>query len=287
MQHVPFLRTALLAAALLLPSTLAAQDWGQPWADPDDRPGRVDLSASIGILAPSDWSDLVLLGSISSTSGLLEQVLVRDLRVEPDRELGAAVTYWRGRYGFRVQGGYSSSAVLIGGPIPEIDGLSDQSLSVGVDTWLYDIRGAIGLLEYEPAMWVWPYGFFGFGGITYDLERRIGPPLLTFVEGGRTDPADAVVNRDRGRAFLLAVDELGLETVFAFNFGVGTDFRIPIGPGGIGIRLEVSDHIASSPVGLRVGELRRSGALASDTGITFGVVHHLRAAAGVMVQVGR
>jgi hypothetical protein len=289
MQHPPFLRTALLGASLLLlPSAVAAQEWGQPWADPYDRPGRVDLSASIGFLAPSDWSDLVLLGSISSTSGVVEQVLVRDLHVEPDRELGAAVTYWRGRYGFRVQGGFSSSSVLIGGPVPDIDEPAGQSLSVGVDTWLYDIRGTIGFMEYEPETWVWPYGFFGVGGITYDLEQRIGPPLLTFIEGGRPGPGpDVVISHDRGREFLLAVDELGLETVFAFNVGVGTDFRIPVGPGGIGIRLELSDHIASSPVGLRIGDLRRSGALASDTGVTFGVVHHLRAAAGIVVQVGR
>ncbi len=289
--HSPFpkiVRLAAVVAGVLLPSALAAQDWGQPWADPQDRPPRVDVSASVGLLMPTDWSDLVLLGSISSASGIIEQVLVRDLSVEPDQEVGGAVTYWRGKYGVRVQMGYSSSSILIGGPLVVLDGSSGpgQSLSVGVDTWTYDIRGAIGFLEYDPSLWVWPYGFFGFGGITYDLEQRIGPPLLTFIEGGRTDP-DVVVAKNGGSEFLLAVDELALETVFAFNFGVGTDFRIPLGPGGIGIRLEVSDHIGSSPVGLRIGDIRRSGALATDTGVSFGMVHHLRATAGVVVQVGR
>ena len=281
-----------VAALVLLPSALTAQDWGQPWADPQDRPPRVDVSATIGFLAPTDWSDLVLLGSVSSTSGVVEQVLVRDLQVDPDKELGAAVTYWRGRYGFRVQGGYSSSSVIIGGPLagPDAAPGGDGLLSVDVDTWLYDIRGTIGFLEYAPTRWVWPYAFFGFGGITYDLERRISPPLLTFIEGGRAggDAApDVVVVEDGGREFLLAVDELALETVFALNFGVGTDFRIPLGPGGLGLRLELSDHVASSPVGLRIEEIRRSGTLSSDTGVRFGLVHHLRAAAGIVVQVGR
>jgi hypothetical protein len=294
--HAPFLKVVrlgpiVIALLLLLPASLAAQGWDQPWADPQDRPPRVDVSASIGFLAPTDWSDLVLLGSISSTSGVVEQVLVRDLQVDPDQEVGAAVTYWRGKYGFRVQAGYSSSSVIIGGPLSGIDPAltGDGLLSVGVDTWLYDIRGTIGFLEYEPQRWVWPYGFFGFGGITYDLERRISPPLLTFIEGGRNGTADSdlVIVGDRGREFLLAVDELALETVFAVNFGVGTDFRIPLGPGGIGVRLELSDHVASSPVGLRIEDLRRSGTLASDTGVRFGLVHHLRAAAGIVVQVGR
>jgi hypothetical protein len=49
-----------------------------------DRPPRVDLSASTGLLMPTDWSDLVLLGSLCSASG----VLVRDLQVEPRTVFG-------------------------------------------------------------------------------------------------------------------------------------------------------------------------------------------------------
>jgi hypothetical protein len=286
-----FVALALAVGLAVLPSRVHAQEWGQPWADPDDRPARVDLSASVGFLAPTDWSDLVLLGSISSSSGVLEQVLVRDIRVDPDKEFDAAVTYWRGRYGFRVQGGFSSSAVVIGGPPGELQnpGGADDLLAIDVDTWMYDVRGAIGFMDYEPRRWVWPYAFFGFGGITYDLAQRVTPPLLTFIERSRTRPdgrRDIVVDDD-GREFLLAVDELALETVFAVNVGVGTDVRIPVGPGGIGVRFEISDHLARSPVGLRIGELRRSAQLESDTGVEFGLVHHFRAAAGIVVQLGR
>lgn len=279
----------LLAVVVLLPSPVAAQDWSQPWADPQDRPPRVDLSASIGFLAPTDWSDLVLLGSLSSTSGVLEQVLVRDLRVRADKEFGAAVTYWRGRYGFRVQGAFSSSSVAIGGPLPSSGASLDEGVSVDVDTWLYDVGGAIGFVEYAPDLWVWPYAFVGVGGVTYDLARRVSPPLLTFIERSRPggDGRDIVIVRDDSREFVLAVDELDTETAFAFNFGVGTDFRIPLGPAGIGMRLEISDHVTTSPVGLRIGELRRAQALASDTGVEFGPVHHFRASAGLVLQFGR
>jgi opacity protein-like surface antigen len=275
----PRFLSLLVGCALLSATPASAQDWSQPWADPQDRPPRVDVSASIGFLAPTDWSDLVLLGSISSSSGILEQVLVGDLRVEPDREFGGAVHYWRGRYGFRVEGGFSSSSVR-----------GDERLSVDVDTWLYNFGGAIGFLEYAPDRWVWPYAFVGVGGVTYDLARRIAPPLTTFIE--RSPPRadgrrDLVIVDDDSSEFLLAVDELDTETVFALNFGVGTDFRIPLGPAGVGLRLELADHVTSSPVGLRVGELRRSGALTSDTGVEFGPVHHFRASAGFVLQFGR
>jgi opacity protein-like surface antigen len=275
----PRFLSLLVGCALLSATPASAQDWSQPWADPQDRPPRVDVSASIGFLAPTDWSDLVLLGSISSSSGILEQVLVGDLRVEPDREFGGAVHYWRGRYGFRVEGGFSSSSVR-----------GDERLSVDVDTWLYNFGGAIGFLEYAPDRWVWPYAFVGVGGVTYDLARRIAPPLTTFIE--RSPPRadgrrDLVIVDDDSSEFLLAVDELDTETVFALNFGVGTDLRIPLGPAGVGLRLELADHVTSSPVGLRVGELRRSGALTSDTGVEFGPVHHFRASAGFVLQFGR
>jgi hypothetical protein len=291
-----------LLLTLALPASPArAQDWSQPWADPQDRPPRVDISASAGFVMPTSWSDLVLLGSISPVSGVVEQVLTREMRVEPDNELSGAATYWRGRYGFRTHAGFSRSSLSIGGspgvgaPAALTSASSIAALanagtsSVGVDTWMYDVGGAIGFLDYAPTRWVWPYGFIGLGGITYDLKQRVAPPL-TIVEGGAAGPlagADTVIVADRSRPFLLAVDELGMESVFALNFGVGTDFRIPIGPAGVGLRLEVSDHLAPSPVGLRIRELSRHGAFASDSGIAFRGVHHLSATVGVMVRIGR
>jgi hypothetical protein len=265
----------VVGAALLLPAAAAAQDWSQPWADDQDRPPRVDVSGSIGFLAPTDWSDLVLLGSISSATGVLEQLLVRDLRVEADEDLGGTVTYWRGRYGFRVEGRFSSSSVRSG-----------ERTTVDANTWLYNVGGAIGFLEYSPELWVWPYGFVGLGGVTYDLDHRISPPLSIIQRGPASRP-DILIVEDDSTEFLLAIDELDTESVFALNFGIGTDFRIPVGPGGVGLRLELADHMSTSPVGVRIGELRRVGALTADTGVEFGPVHHFRASVGVVLQFGK
>ena len=286
-----------LVLAFALPAAPArSQDWSQPWADPQDRPPRVDISASAGFVMPTSWSNLVLLGSLSPVSGVVEQVLTRDMRVEPESEFSGAATYWRDRYGFRTHAGFSRSSLTIGGlpasgsPLSLLSTPSGSGTSsVGVDTWLYDVGGAIGFLDYAPSRWVWPYGFLGFGGITYNLKQSVAPPL-TIVEGGATAlaaQADTVVVTDRSRPFLLAVDELRRETVFAVHFGVGTDFRIPAGPAGVGLRLEVSDHLAPSPVGLRIRELSRYGALTSDGGIALRTVHHLSATVGLMVRFGR
>jgi hypothetical protein len=279
------IRFALAVALAVTPVAANAQEWDEPWSDPRDRPPRVDVSVSAGWMMPTDWSDLVVLGSISSQSGALEQVLVRDLRVEPDVVFGGSVTYWRDRYGFRVQGGFSQSSLTIGGAFDT----PDETNAADVNTWLYDVRGAIGLVEYSPTRKAWPYVFLGFGGITYDLDRTITPPLLTFIERGRTQTRTGgiVITDDDGREFLVAIDELGLETVFALNFGVGADFRIPAGGGAIGIRLELSDHVAPTPLDIRFRELGGRGSIVGDDPIDFGRVHHLRAAAGLVIQIGK
>ena len=281
----PWLRVlALLIALAVWPtSTIEAQDWNQPWFDPMDRPPRVDLSAIGGFLVPTDWSDLVLLGSISSATGVFEQVLVRDVRAEPGASWGGAVTYWRGNYGVRAQGEFSRSSLRIGSAALAPPG---QPLSITMNTWLYDVRGIVGLGDYRPTRVAWPYAFVGVGGITYDLADTVSPPLLTFIEGGRRigENGDIVI-LDGGREFLLAIDELGLETVPSLNFGVGTDLRIPLGPGAVALRLEVSDHVARSPVQIEIRELSSFGVDARP--LRFGFVHHLRAAAGLVVQVGR
>jgi hypothetical protein len=281
--------SCLLVLALLSPVTATAQNWNEPWADPYDRPPRVDVSGSAGFLVPTDWSDLVLLGSISSVSGVLEQVLVRDVRVEPSTVYDGYATYWRGNYGFRVHGGFSSGSLVIGDtPI-----FGDERTTVDVETWMYDVRGAIGLIDYKPSRWVWPYAFVGFGGITYNLSRTVSPPLLTFIErapprrNGRNERGDIIVAEDDGNQFVLAVDELGLETVFAVNFGVGTDFRVPLGPVGLGLRFEVSDHVSPSPLRLSILQTGPGGGFSSQTDVGFGFVHHLRASAGLVIYLGR
>jgi len=286
----PIWLPSCVALVLLSPLPATAQNWNEPWADSYDRPARVDVSGSAGRLVPTDWSDLVLLGSISSVSGILEQVLVRDIRVEPATVYDGNVTYWRGRYGFRVHGGYSKGSLVIGGTPDTLQSRTGDERPTNVKTYIYDLRGAIGLIDYKPRRWVWPYVFVGLGGITYDLSRTITPPLLTFV--GRTPEfrnarGDIVVREDNGSQFVLAVDELGLETVLAVNFGAGTDLRIPLGPVSVGLRAEVSDHVSPSPLKLSILHMSSFGGLTSQTDVRFGYVHHLRAAAGLVIYLGR
>jgi hypothetical protein len=275
-----------LVITLTIPASLSAQDWSQPWADPEDRPPRVDFSASGGFLMPTRWSDLVLLGSLSPGVGVLEQVLTRDVHVKPDTEFTAAATYWRSRYGLRVHGGFSRSSVSIGAA-PVASAIGGDAASVGIDTWLYDLGAAIGFLEYEPRRSVWPYGFFGVGGITYDLKQTIAPPL-TFVDRAPSAPAgNTIIVASDGRQFLLTTNALRTDTVLAFNVGLGTDFRIPLKGGGVALRVEAADHIAASPIAFRIEELSPFGAVPSDAGARYRLVHHLSATAGFVVQIGR
>ncbi len=289
--HLAWL-AALVTLVLLPASPLMAQDHSGDWTDSDEGAARVDFSASAGSMMPSRWSDLVLLGSISSASGVLEQVLTPDLRVEPNDDFTAAVTYWRGRYGFRTQGGFSRSSLRIGAtPI----GASPSSTlpggvtSVGLNTYFYDVRGAIGFLDYSPRRWVWPYGFVGLGGITYKLKNPVMPPL-TFV-GSAPIPADAngntIIVAGNGRQFVLGIDELSTETVFAVNFGIGTEFRIPVGPAGIGVKVEVADQVSPSPLRIRLNSLSALGSVTPDSNVGLPLVHQLSATAGLVVRIGR
>jgi hypothetical protein len=273
----------LAFALALLPAPALGQDWSQPWADSEDRPPHVDLSLSAGILSLTRWSDLVLLGSISPTSGVLEQIVAQDLHVKPATELTAAATYWRGRYGLRGQAGFSHSSLRIGNTTGEVT-------SVGMDTWLYDLRGVVGFDDYRPSRLIWPYGFIGFGGVTYNLKKSVIPSLTFIDQGpGRRDASGqtVIIIAGDGRQFLITTNALSTETVFAVNFGAGTDFRLPLGPGGVALRLEASDHVAPSPLALRIQELSPVGALASDTGLRYRLVHHLSATVGLVVQIRR
>lgn len=267
----------------------SAQTWDQPWSDPRDRPPRFDLNLTAGMAAPTDWSDLVLLGSLTSLSGLFEQVLVRDVRVEPDAVFGGSMTYWRDRYGFRAGATYSRSSLTIGGTTLDATNSGRDVLAAHVNTWSYDVRGVIGLIKYGPSRPVLPYVFLGVGGITYQVDRTITPPLLTFIQQPGNPPSSGgiVVRGDGDRQFVLAVDELGVETVPAFDFGVGSDFRVPLGGGAFGVRVEVSDHMSPSPLRVRIRELSALGGLTNEDAIRFGTVHELRVVGGLVVQIGR
>jgi hypothetical protein len=249
-------------------------------------PTRLDVSASGGFLLPTDWSDLVLLGSISPATGVLEQVLVRDVVVDPGPVYDVTVTYWEGRYGFRAHGGLARSCLALGRTCSGFTSLGEPIGEVNVDTYMYDVGGSIGLIEYRRDLWAWPYAFFGVGAVTYNLDQSVGPPL-TFISRGPTGGGDIVIIREEPETLLISVDELGLQTQFALTFGLGADFRIPVGPASLGARLEVSDNLHGSPLDLTVASLDVPGIAGRQTTLDFKTVHNLRAAVGLVFQFGR
>jgi hypothetical protein len=278
-------RTLLLVSILSsgLPITAAAQ-W-DPFAPPRD-PKHLDVSGTAGLRLSTDWSDLILLGSVSPTTGALEQVLARDLVFRPGPVYDATVMYWEGRYGFRAHGGFSRRCLAIAGRCGAIPTLSGTTRgSVDVDATSYDFGGAIGLIEYRQNPPVWPYVFFGLGGVTYDIKQNISPPLQMFVERRPPSTPDVVVTRQRsGDSLLISVDELGLETKFAMNFGIGTDLRVPLGPAAVGLRLELSDNLHDSPLDVQITDVNSLG---NDVvRANRGLVHNLRASAGLVLHFG-
>lgn len=267
---------------LLLAAPVAAQKLTLD--EPPPGPPRIDFSGSGGFLLSSDWSDLVLIGSVSPGTGALEQVIVRDVSIDPSPVYDGTVMFWRGRYGFRAHSGFSKSCLAVGRSCSDLAAVTSPSGTVKVKSYSYDVGGAIGFIDYRPGQWVWPYGFGSLGGITYDLARTVGPPL-TFIER-RPPPGGApVVIVDDTDPLLISVEELGLETRLAFTMGFGTDFRIPMGPAGLGVRVELSDTMHESPIDLHVRSLDTFHP--DDGELRFGVVHNLRAAVGVVLSFGR
>ena len=277
-------RPLLLSLLLIgIPAAAAAQ-W-DPFNPPRD-PKHVDVSGSAGLRLSTDWSNLILLGSVSPVTGVQEQVLARDLVFVPGPVFDATVMYWEGRYGFRAHGGFSRKCLAIGrrcGAIPTLNGSTRGS--VDMDASYYDFGGAIGLIDYRQNPWVWPYAFFGLGGVTYDIKQNLSPPLQMFIERRPPSNPDIVVASGRQQPVLIAIDELGLETKFAVNFGIGTDLRVPLGAAGVGLRLELSDNIHESPLNIQIDELN---AAAHDVvNANARLVHNLRASAGLVLHFGR
>jgi hypothetical protein len=296
MRAVSFAPALVLAGLLaLLPASVAAQPGGlRDWRDEPDGPARLDIGLSAGVLFSTDWSDLVLLGAAGPVSGVLQQVLVRDLAVTPGPVFDATVTYWRGRYGARFHGAYSRSCLAVGATCPDLPlavspGATEtfEAGSVDVRTWLFDVAGVIGLTEYRRDQWVRPYGFLGLGAVVYDPDQPVLPPLTFIGRPGVSPPvADPIVIiRDEAASYLLSLQEVGLEPLLSVNFGVGADLRVPIGPGGLGLRLELSDHITPSPLRGRLVQLDGPGE-AGEVRFDFGRVHNLRFVAGLVFEFG-
>src|SRR5688500_2846601 len=122
------IRSAVVVLAMLMSSNFAFAQTNLRDLPPG--PSLVDISGTGGFGLSTDWSDLVLLGSISPASGALEQVLVRDLVVRPGPAFDAAVTYWEGRYGFRTHVGYGESCLTVATTCGAFNGPAGATSSV-------------------------------------------------------------------------------------------------------------------------------------------------------------
>lgn len=268
---------AFFLLAFSFPPTLALGQVAPATLEPQPET-RLQVSVTAGPFVPGDWSDLVVLGSLGP-AGLVDRVVVRDLGPEAGTSADATLTYWRDRYGFRVHAGYAESCVATGSRcVPGAGGVDAR-------TWLYDLGGTIGLRRYERGQ-IWrPYVFAGLGGITYDLDAPIDPAFLTAADREGPRHTGPLVLLDDSAEFLLAVEELSLESVLTAHVGVGADVRLPLGSGAIGLRFEAADHVARSPVALRLRSLEpRAGRALSDARVDFGAVHHFGLRAGIVLE---
>ena len=287
---------ALLLAAL----PVAAQDrWDPPRDHPDTVPRHLDVNVSVGGLYSTDWSDLVLVGTVGGTTGAFQQVLLRDLSVDPAEAVSLGVTYWEGRLGFRTTAGFSRSCLAVGAgcrlPDPPADAERGDAFlppeeEVNINTWTVDVAGMIRLRDLEgPHGWA-PYVTLGAGGVVYDPDVEIAGLLPQFVDAPRQEPVDDEHLRvivDDTHAFMIGMDEVGLTTRWAWLAGIGTDLRIPLGDGGLGLRVELTSHTVRSPLRFRILPLDGDETPGADgfRELDFGSVHNLRLTAGVVADV--
>jgi hypothetical protein len=245
----------LLAALLSSVDVLHGQSFPGDFDNDKPRPRRLDASLSLGQLVSTDWSNLVVLGTLG---GLIEHVLSRDLAFEPGTSLDLALTYWEGRSGLRVRAGWAHSCLAIGGTCgPVIITGDNETLTlreVNVDAYTLDIGGAISLVSPEPKHPLRPFVFFGAGALAYNLDEGVRFLLPSFIELGGApgriglNPDGKVILIADASPFLVSVDQPGFELLFAGVLGLGSDLRIPLGDGSLGLRFEVADHISRSPL---------------------------------------
>ncbi len=283
-------RLALVAIALPLlavPAALYAQDYEDMFDNPyGGQPKALSLSAFGGTYWSSPWNDLVLLGSISSRSAV-EQVLLRQVQVSPAALWGGSLTYRRGRGGARIQVAYSKSCLEMAGSCDPAAQASGTQIPlphrIDVNTWMADVDAEVTLIPVHEGQWARPYLLLGAGGVVYDPQGSAAQLLPQFLEfpGGtaQSDGNEVVVSFPGAGQVVADVQGAGLQTVFSGVLGLGTDLRVPIGNGGIGLRIEASDHIAQSP--MHVSLVQGTGRAAT---LNFGSINNLRLTVGAVID---
>lgn len=287
--------TALLLLASALP-TRAQNLWDLDWDDRPLGPRSLSFEFAGGLTYSTDWNQNVVLANLDF-GDRFEQVLLRQVSVDPAFLFAGSVTYRRGRGGARLQFGFSHSCLAVNGRCSRsgvVDSVFIPLHEVDVNTYSADIDGEVSLVDPEKVRWARPFIVFGLGGVVYDPGGNAAQLLPIFLDArGSTievnDGNIAVVNFPTG-ALLVTFDGLGLKSVLSFVLGIGTDIRIPFSDGsGIGLRLQVADHIANSPFKVRVAGVQRGFGGRFDnepTEFDFGSIHNVRLTVGLHVDVG-
>jgi hypothetical protein len=261
------------------------RDWDNMYAG---QAKSLSLSATAGEYWSSPWNDLVLLGSLS-TQNTIEQVLLRQVQVSPARLYAGSITYRRGRAGARLQVGYSESCLEIAGSCDPGEQESPTQLPlprrIQVKTWTADVEGEVGLVPGNGVRWAHPFLLVGGGGVVYrpsGTAADLLPQFLEFPGGTASTQGTNVFVQFPGAGQIVAdVQGAGLQTVFALVLGLGTDLRVPIGDnGGFGIRIQATDHIAGSPMHVRILQ----GGNRSPATFNFGAIHNYELSVGGIVD---
>lgn len=282
----------LVPIVLLLVSTPLVAQRRDPFT-PYDGPRRLELSAGVGYFWSSDWSDLILFESLGLVGEEARRVLMPSLSSAPGAGGQAAITYWKGRLGFRLHGGYMESCVTAaprcapGRQPPSAGGApAINPTQVDLKTYFYGVQGVVALSEFNTGQWFRPYFMVGGGGVTFDPSEAI-PRFLPGQQLGPTDGPETIVLGGPNQ-YTFTVGQAGLESRFAVTIGAGTDLRIPVGSGGLSLRMEVADHISRSPLGVTLTRVAGSGLHGSGNfqqiELGSGVVHNLRASVGLAVE---
>jgi hypothetical protein len=290
----PFATALLLLLAAALPAR--AQDvWDIDWEEEPPGPRAISFEFSGGLNFSTDWNQNVILANVDLGTRF-EQVLLRQVSVQPAFLFAGSVTYRRGRGGARLQFGYSHSCLAVAGRCSRsfpLDTIFVPLEKIHVNTYTADIDGEIALVDPERVRWARPFILFGLGGVVYKPGDNAARLLPAFIDArGSTIEVRgdnvAIVNFPTG-AFLVTFDGIGLKSVLAGVLGIGTDIHIPMSDGSsIGLRLQVADHIANSPFKVRIAAADGVFGVpfVQATQFDFGSIHNLRLTAGLHIDIG-
>ncbi|MFS8638132.1 MAG: hypothetical protein FWJ74_08590 [Gemmatimonadota bacterium] len=287
---------AAAAAALLLPLAVApatAQNYRGAWSLYGGGIWFSDLNND-GDTRLLDIDELLFedVFGIDRDIIIVDDFGFADLTLDAGWIVGTQLEYWfgNGRFGIRANGAYTERPFDLDGGEFFFDGIIDDGifffddaddLTFGdVNVWLIDGDLMIRILRPKRDRTWAPFVSLGAGVAIYNPAGH-SPVIIPPANAAIGDFDFVFVDLDDDDIFddvLLELGDGNRKTKFVTAFGLGTDI-LPgwrVGSIGLGIRLEVADHIAwDSPAEPLFG------------GDDFDPVHNVRFTAGILTTFGR